>query len=374
MRSVRFVLVTLALATAVVTIPQGYALSGHKWAIRQVPYYVNPTNHDVSTTAALAAIQAAANAWSSEPNTDVTLYYMGPTSGTSVVANGKNEVFFRTDTSGALAQTFRWWDASGNLVDADTVFYDGSWLFFGGNTGCSGGYYIQNVATHELGHALGLDHSSVSTATMYPGENPCSTWKESLDPDDMSGLEHLYPVSGTSSNTAPSIAISAPGSGSSYTSGVAVTFSASASDTQDGNISSRIVWRSNGTQFGTGATVLKALPLGTNTVTASVTDNGGLTSTKQISVSITSTTSATTNTLSMTAYAYLSKQIPRVNLTWKGSTATSVSIYRNGALLMTTPNDGAQTDVFARKTHGTFAYKVCNSGTTTCSNTVSVVF
>lgn len=376
MRRLQLVLSTTALAAALATIVQGYAYGGHKWAVAQIPYYINPSNPYMTTSAANASIQAGAAAWSMQTNANISFYYMGQTSGNTVANNGKSEVFFRSGTTGYLGQTYRWWNGAGNLIEADTVFYTGA-HFYAGNTGCTGstGYYLQNVATHEFGHALGLDHSSITTATMYPGENPCTTWKESLDPDDIAAVEHVYPASSTSTNTAPSVTISSPANGSSFTYGTAVTFSASASDSQDGNISSRIVWKSNGTQFGTGATVSKALPLGTNTVTASVTDNGGLTSTKQISVTIasgtTSTTTSTTTALSLTARAYTST----VDLAWKGSTAVNIDVYRSGMRIATTPNDGAFTDSPSLNLKGvTLNYKVCNAGTSTCSAVAKVVF
>jgi hypothetical protein len=378
MRRLRLVLSTTALAAALVTIVQGYSYGGHKWAVSEIPYYINPSNGDMSTSAATAAIQAGAAAWSMQSNANISFYYMGQTSGTTIANNGKNEVFLRGSYTGYLAQTYRWWNGAGTLIEADTVFYDGSTRFYPGNTGCSSGYYLQNVATHEFGHALGLNHSSVATATMYAGEGPCTTDKESLDPDDLKGVEYIYPpVSGSgTTNTAPSVSITAPASGTSLTYGTSITFTGSASDSQDGNITSKIVWKVNGTQFGVGGSVVKALPLGTDTVTASVTDNGGLTSTKQIGVSVvsatsSSTTSSTTSTLSLTAQGYSSY----VNLAWKGSTAANVDVYRSGMRLTTTPNDGAFTDRPSLTLKGvTLNYKVCNAGTSTCSAVAKVVF
>ena len=57
-------------------------------------------------------------------------------------------------------------------------------------------------------------------------------------------------------------------------------------------------------------------------------------------------------------------------LTWLGGASTRIDIYQNGAYRRTTLNDG-KASVYP-KTAGTFAYKVCETGTTKCSNTVSL--
>jgi len=55
------------------------------------------------------------------------------------------------------------------------------------------GINFLQVATHEFGHSLGMQHSSVATAVMFPyymGYNP----NYHLDPDDVSGIQSLYGV------------------------------------------------------------------------------------------------------------------------------------------------------------------------------------
>jgi len=68
------------------------------------------------------------------------------------------------------------------------------------------------------------------------------------------------------------------------------------------------------------------------------------------------------------------KGVPSVELAWSGASSTSVDIFRNGAKLTTTANDGAHTDAFAKKSSGTYTYKVCEASTTTCSADSTVSF
>jgi len=355
-----------------------YTTLGHKWTVQQVPYYINPANKYMSETAALSAIQAAASNWAAQSNANILLYYMGRTSGASISANGKNEVFFRDESnSGMYGQTYVWWDGSGTLIETDTVFYTASYTFLADGAACPGGaLYLQDAATHELGHALGLGHSSVSTATMNPYMNACTTSFRTLDGDDLAGIESLYPAGGVS-NSAPSVTITSPAAGSTFTEGSAISFSGTSSDKEDGTLTNYMVWTSSiSGQIGSGGTFTRSLPAGAHTITASVTDSRGLKGTKQVSLTVTSstTTAPTTSTITLSGRAYKVKGVNQVDLSWAGATTTSVNIFRNGTQILTTANDGRETDRLNTKGGGSYTYKLCESGTSRCSAAINVAF
>ncbi len=54
---------------------------------------------------------------------------------------------------------------------------------------------VESVATHEVGHVLGLMHNTVDpTVTMYPSTGYGEIWMRSLADDDMQGAVALYPA------------------------------------------------------------------------------------------------------------------------------------------------------------------------------------
>ena len=74
-------------------------------------------------------------------------------------------------------------------------------------------YDIQGIMVHEYGHALGLGHSSVSGATMFPTGSPGQTSLRSIESDDVAGVQCVY---GVASLTKPTIVATVP-SGASLT-------------------------------------------------------------------------------------------------------------------------------------------------------------
>jgi hypothetical protein len=354
-----------------------YVLNGPKWGTDQVPYYINPVNADMSEADAIAAVQAGALNWTAQSNAAISMYYMGRTSGSSLIKNNKNEVFFRASSAGSMAAEVYWWyDSSYRLIEADMVFYDGGFKFFPGGSGCSGGVYLEDIATHEFGHVLGLGHSSVSAASMYPKVSWCSTATRSLDGDDLAGIEKLYPAG--AANTAPTVTISSPSNGATFADGVSVTFSGSATDKEDGTLAASLVWESNlDGQIGTGANFARVLSAGSHTITARVTDSDGVASESIRSITVESAADSPeppATGFTLTGSAYKVKGAQKVDLKWSGSTAGYLDVYRDGVRVAITANDGAYTDPINKKGGGSYTYVVCAEATSTCSNQIVIRF
>ena len=91
-------------------------------------------------------------------------------------------------------------------------------------------------------------------------------------------------------NSAPTVAISAPGNASTHSFGAPVTFTASASDDQDNpaTLTAAIHWSSNlDGAIGTGGSFsTSTLSLGTHTITASVTDSGSMLGSASVTITV----------------------------------------------------------------------------------------
>jgi hypothetical protein len=170
-----------------------YAPIGVTWAQSPVPYSINTTNLDLPESAVEPAMQVGAGVWSTQTRASISLSYSGRSSQTTTGYDGLNLVVFRNASSGSAIATTYFWSSGGRIIDADIVFWDAAFRFFSGTSGCSGGFYIEDIAAHEFGHAIGLGHSTTLSATMYPSTSACNASIRTLDADDIAGAEFLYP-------------------------------------------------------------------------------------------------------------------------------------------------------------------------------------
>jgi hypothetical protein len=90
-------------------------------------------------------------------------------------------------------------------------------------------------------------------------------------------------------NQSPTASITSPGNGAQINCNTAVTFSGSATDPEDGNISANLAWTDDGNSLGNGSSVSKTYACnaaGNHTIVASVTDSGGASDSDTITINI----------------------------------------------------------------------------------------
>ena len=117
-----------------------------------------------------------------------------------------------------------------------------------------------------------------------------------------------------------------------------------------------------------------ASPTPTATATATPTATAAATATPTATATATATPTATPSGIMLTARGYKVNGRHTVDLSWGPTGPGNVDVYRNNALVATTPNDGFYTDSPGTRGHATYTYRVCNSGTQTCSNNATVTF
>lgn len=94
-----------------------------------------------------------------------------------------------SDVGATTIVTFK--PGSGEIVDADIVFNAREWVWSYDDSDPHA-LSLGGVAAHEIGHLLGLGHSEVEEATMFPMTRLGETSKVSLHDDDITGAEFLY--------------------------------------------------------------------------------------------------------------------------------------------------------------------------------------
>lgn len=116
------------------------------------------------------------------------------------IINNQNEVTFAPIRSrGAIAVTYIWGIFSGpiasrQLTEWDQV-YNTNYAWSEDATGSTSLMDFENIATHELGHSVGMNdlyNTSCSTQTMYGYADYGEIDKRSLESEDVTGIQALY--------------------------------------------------------------------------------------------------------------------------------------------------------------------------------------
>lgn len=179
-----------------------------KWNVfGPIRYYLNTSRYSKISNADLDKIvKDSFQAWQDNPLCTLTFTY-GTTATNRIGNDNQNIVIFDsksydsqgqpfvlTSVSGSstIGLTYRTFRTNGEILDADIIFNE-DYTFTTGTTNLgTKTINLQDVLTHEIGHLLGLNHTYLEHATMWPYAAP---GQAILEDDDKAGAGALYPSS-----------------------------------------------------------------------------------------------------------------------------------------------------------------------------------
>ena len=159
--------------------PMSFTAHGTKWATRSLTYSYSSFTPDVPVSTVQSAIGGAFARWEAvaglrftqvNSSGDIAIGFYQGTHGDGYPFDGAGTV---------LAHAFYPSNGDAHFDDAETWSDNGT------------GIDLASVAVHELGHSLGLAHSSDSSAVMYAYY---TGMRRDLATDDIQGIRSLYPT------------------------------------------------------------------------------------------------------------------------------------------------------------------------------------
>ncbi|ROL54179.1 Collagenase 3 [Anabarilius grahami] len=159
---------------------------GSKWQTNKLTYRIVNYTPDMSVAEVDESIEKALQVWAGQVTPlRFTRMYSG-TADIMILFATKNhgDIFPFDGRNGVLAHAF----APSSGIGGDAHFDDDEFFTFRSQRG----FVLFLVAAHEFGHSLGLTHSSVPGALMFPTYSFTDPDRFSLHDDDISGIQSLY--------------------------------------------------------------------------------------------------------------------------------------------------------------------------------------
>ncbi len=183
-----------------------------EWNTREIHYCINENGSDDMDFETLEEQVALSFApWEGRDCAPLEFVYDGPTAiGDDPVEDigydGKNIIVFREtqnvwsfDSDVIAVTTVSFCegvggecDLAGEILDGDIEVNGFNFRFSTTDVAPRTRFDLRNTLTHEVGHLLGFDHTSVADATMFASAPPGETSKRDLHPDDLDALCDVY--------------------------------------------------------------------------------------------------------------------------------------------------------------------------------------
>ncbi|MEM7826797.1 MAG: matrixin family metalloprotease [Candidatus Aenigmatarchaeota archaeon] len=178
-----------------------------KWKTLPVNYVINPTNpQSLSESFVCSAVITSAETWDANTSKELFQNYdICPINyeATYGVRDYQNAITFGDyPTEGVIAVTTVWYNPATKAIVEFDMMFDTDWRWGDADTtpttdpeDPTAVMDLQNIATHELGHGIGLADvydSACSAITMYGYSDYEETQKRTLEQPDVTGLQTLY--------------------------------------------------------------------------------------------------------------------------------------------------------------------------------------
>jgi len=198
MKRTQRIAIAVALLAVSASVLSAYSLNGRKWfSSSDAVFRLNSNNGPtccLSRSQQDSQILSGLNAWGILSNGGSTSASGAKRDGVNAISWGKLGGTTLGVTNYVSTDTSQSQVCNGNLIyrfaEVDVRFNNAfNWQT---SSTCTNGFDLAGVSTHEFGHAVGLGHSNVAGATMFPSVSACNFSLTSLESDDRSGYNALY--------------------------------------------------------------------------------------------------------------------------------------------------------------------------------------